>query len=344
MSRAALGVALVALGCTSKPPEPPPSREGPVEVRQPAPPLNVEHTAPSLPGFVPPTSLAPLVKAVQAGVVHIAASREEGAASLGSGFVITPGGLVVTNAHVIAGAETIAARLSDGRSFEARVVGRDPQTDLALLWLVRAPTLQTVTLGDSDTLEVGDWVVAMGSPFGLDTSVSHGIVSARERVIGVGAYDDFLQFNAPINPGNSGGPLFDMKGAVIGVTTATVRQGPGVAFAVPVNLLRDLLPNLLDDGRPDRGWLGINAREVSEGGDRFVQVTDVVPDGPGAKAGLNTGDRLVSIGSRKVERYQQMVRRLALLGPGALVVLGVVRGGQSSTVQATLAARPAPKE
>ncbi len=296
--------------------------------------------APPLPGFVPPTSLAPLVKAVRPGVVNIATRNEDTKRSLGSGFVINPDGLVVTNNHVVERAQRIQVRLADGREFEAVVVGRDPATDLALLRLPDAKELPTVTLGDSDQLEIGDWVVAIGNPFGLDMSVTHGLISARERVIGVGVFDDFIQTNALINPGNSGGPLFDMKGEVVGVTTAIDSRGFGIGYAVPINFVKDLLPNLLDNGRPERGWLGLNVQEVGEGTARAPVVVDVFTNSPAEKAGLKPGDRVVRIGGKPVQRYQQILRRVALLQPGTPVKVEITRGGRAFEFTATLAQRP----
>jgi serine protease Do len=297
---------------------------------------------PSLvPAFTPPTSLAPLVRAVRAGVVNISAKNDARSRGLGSGFVITSDGLVVTNAHVIERAETIVVRTADGKSRDARVVGRDPETDLALLRLADAADLAVVTLGDSDELEVGDWVVAIGNPFGLDTSVTHGLISARERVIGVGPFDDFIQTNALINPGNSGGPLFDMKGHVVGVTTAIMNQGQGIGFAVPVNLVKELLPNLRDNGTPVRGWLGVTVSEVKDSAPGEAVIVDVYPESPAARAGLQPGDRLVSVNGKPVDRYQQLLRRIAIQGPGVVVKLGVVRGGKVINASALLSTRPA---
>ncbi len=295
---------------------------------------------PIIQGFQPPTSLAPLVKAVRPGVVNISTRNEGTSRSLGSGFVINPDGLVVTNNHVVERAQLITVRLADGRELTAELVGRDPSTDLALLRLDDAEKLPCVTLGDSDALEVGDWVVAIGNPFGLDTSVTHGIISARERVIGVGPFDDFIQTNALINPGNSGGPLFDLKGDVVGVTTAVVSQGQGIGFAVPINLVKDLLPNLLDNGRPERGWLGVNVQEILDGGRRVAVVVDVFQDSPAAVAGVKPGDRVVSVGGKPVERYQQLLRRVALLAPGSTVKLGLTRNGKPLEVAVVLATRP----
>jgi serine protease Do len=296
---------------------------------------------PSLvPNFTAPTSLAPLVRAVRAGVVNLSTKNEGTSKSLGSGFLITSDGLLVTNHHVIERAQTIICRLADGRSFEGRVVGRDAETDIALLRLKDAADLPTVTLGDSDELDVGDWIVAIGNPFGLDSSVTHGLISARERVIGVGPFDDFIQIDALINPGNSGGPLFDMRGHVVGVTSAIMNQGQGVGFAVPINLVKDLLPNLRDQGTPMRGWLGVTISEVKDTGPSDAVIVDVYPDSPAAKAGLQAGDRLVSVNGKPVGRYQQLLRRIAVQGPGVVVKLGVIRKGKVINAQALLSTRP----
>jgi serine protease Do len=280
------------------------------------------------------------VKAVRPGVVNISTRNEGTSRSLGSGFVINPEGLVVTNSHVVERAQQISVRLGDGRALEAVVVGRDPATDLALLRLRDATNLATVALGDSDQLEIGDWVVAIGNPFGLDMSVTHGLISARERVLGLGPFDDFIQTNALINPGNSGGPLFDMKGDVVGVTTAIVSQGQGIGFAVPINLVKDLLPNLLDNGRPERGWLGLNVQELTDGVAGAPVVVDVYEDSPAAKAGVRPGDHVLEVSGKPVQRYQQMLRRIALLAPGTQVKLELERDGKVLEVTAVLAQRP----
>ncbi len=296
-----------------------------------------------LPDFVAPGSLAPLVKAVRPGVVNVATTNQGTSRSLGSGFLINADGLVVTNNHVVERAQSIRVRLADGRELDASVVGRDASTDLALLRLTGegAGALPTVFLGDSDKLEVGDWVVAIGNPFGLDTSVTHGLISARERVIGVGPFDEFIQTNALINPGNSGGPLFNMRGEVVGVTTAVVSQGQGIGFAVPINLVKDLLPNLLANGRAERGWLGVNIQEVGDGANKAAVVTDVYKSSPAAKAGVQPGDKVVGVGGRQVESYLQLLRRIALLAPGTKVKLSLLRGKAALEVSATLIIRPA---
>jgi len=293
-----------------------------------------------IPGFQPPTSLAPLVRAVRPGVVNISTKNEGTSHSLGSGFVINAEGLVVTNNHVVERAQEIEVRLSDGRAFEATVIGRDPGTDLALLKLPEARGIPTVLLGDSDELEIGDWVVAIGNPFGLDTSVTHGLISARERVLGIGPFDDFIQTNALINPGNSGGPLFDMKGEVVGVTTAIVSQGQGIGFAVPINLVKDLLPNLMDNGRPERGWLGVNVQAVGEVPSHSAVVIDVYENSPAAKAGIKPGDRVVGVSGKSVQGYAQILRKVALLAPGSSVKISLERNGKPVEVTAVLAERP----
>jgi serine protease Do len=296
-----------------------------------------------IPGFRAPKSLAPLVNAVRPGVVNIATANGGASQSLGSGFLLSPDGYCVTNNHVIERAQLIRVRLADGREFSADVVGKDPSTDLALLKLSGEGVgkLPTVVLGDSDQLEVGDWVVAIGNPFGLDTSVTHGIISARERVIGVGPFDDFIQTNATINPGNSGGPLFDMKGQVVGVTTAIVSQGQGIGFAVPINLVKDLLPNLRANGHLARGWLGINVHDrVSDKGEHAAIILDVFKSSPADRAGIKPGDRLVAVSGRQVDSYTQLLRRIALLAPGTKVKIKYARDGKEKEVEAMLADRP----
>jgi serine protease Do len=308
---------------------------------------------PGIPHFVAPTSLAPLIHAVEAGVVNITtvnAPDRTGATgrSTGSGFVLTPDGLVVTNNHVVAKAQQIVVRLADGREFEAQVVGRDASTDVALLRLgdVGPATLPAVYLGDSDRLEVGDWVVAIGNPFGLDHSVAHGMISAKERVLGVGVFDDFIQTDALINPGNSGGPLFNMRGEVVGVNTAIMSQGQGIGFAVPINMVKDLLPNLRENGRLERGWLGLNiddALPVEDGrtDGRSLVVKDVYRRSPAANAGIRPGDRVVAVNGKPIGSYLQMLRKVALLAPGTETKLTLMRGTETREVSVKLAARPA---
>jgi serine protease Do len=303
-----------------------------------------------LEGFVAQTSLAPLVRAVGSGVVNISTTLEEprpgettppARRSLGSGFVINPAGFVVTNNHVVEAARAILVQLSDGREFTATVVGRDASTDVALLRLEGSPgNLPHVFLGDSDKLQVGDWVVAIGNPFGLDHSVSHGMISAKERVLGLGIFDDFIQTDALINPGNSGGPLFNMRGEVVGVNSAIISQGQGIGFAVPINMVKELIPNLRENGRLARGWLGVNIVDGPSG--KGAVVTEVIRGSPAALAGLVAGDRVLSVNDRLVENFQQLLRKVSFVAPGSRAKLMVERDGRMREVMVTLAERPAP--
>jgi len=303
-------------------------------------------SGPFLVGFSAPSSLAPLIRAVSPGVINVLTYSEpvEGIAAgrvptaTGSGFLLGPEGYVVSNHHVVKDAQWIQVRLADGRMFDAELVGSDPDTDLALLRVVDGSELPSVVLGDSDRLEVGDWVVAIGNPFGLDRSVSHGLISAKERVLGVGPLDDFIQTDALINPGNSGGPLFNMRGEVVGVNSAVISNAQGIGFAVPINMLKDLLPNLLDNGHVERGWLGMTV--VEEPGKHSAQVVDVYPGGPAAAAGLRAGDRVTTINGRPVDSYLQLLRKISLLAPGTLVRMGVQRGTAAREFTARVAERP----
>jgi serine protease Do len=183
--------------------------------------------------------------------------------SLGSGFIIDPEGYVVTNNHVIEDADQIKVKLDDDKEFDAEVVGRDPNTDLALLKIETKEKLPVIAMGDSDKLKIGQWVVAIGSPFGLERTVTAGIVSAKGRVIGSGPYDDFIQTDASINPGNSGGPLLNMKGEVVGINTAIIASGTGIGFAIPINLAHGIIAQLKSEGEVTRGWLGVAIQDLT---------------------------------------------------------------------------------
>ncbi len=286
-------------------------------------------------GFVPPRSFAPLVKSVREAVVVISTRNAGSSRSLGSGFVVTPKGLLVTNEHVIHNAQRIFVRLSDGREFEARVLGKDSQSDLAVLQVVADSPLPVARLGDSDALEVGDWVMAMGAPFQLDASVTQGIVSGLERHLS-SVNDQFLQISAQINPGNSGGPLFNMRGEVVGVTTSVLAEGQGIGFAVPINLVKEVLPNLIDNGTLDRGWMGLTLLEDRAVKGAAVVVAAVSQDSPAAKAGLTRNDRLLAVQGHAATSYQQVVRGMSTLPPGAVVKLKIQRGVTVFEVSVTL--------
>ena len=272
------------------------------------------------------------------------APRAEG---VGSGFIIDASGLVVTSHHVVKGADTVTVTLHDGRTLEARVAGADPKTDLALLEIDAGEALPTVEFGDSDTTRVGDWVVAVGSPFGLGGTVTAGIVSARGRDIGSGPYDDYLQLDAPINRGSSGGPLFDRSGRVIGVNSAIFSPtggNVGIGFAVPANVAGPVIESLRTGGRVERGWLGVAIQHVDEtlaealGLDeaKGALVASVMADGPAARAGLRPGDVIVSFAGRPIDAMKDLPRIVAELDSGTGAEIGIRRDGDLETLTATV--------
>ncbi|MGZ5967022.1 MAG: trypsin-like peptidase domain-containing protein [Polyangiales bacterium] len=301
--------------------------------------------------------VAALATRVNPSVVNITAARADKVASmfggdrvverkaLGSGFIVDPSGRVVTNAHVVEGADVVRVRLDDGRDLDADVIGRDPKLDLAVLQIRGVKDLPAVTLGSSAKLKVGEYVVAIGNPFGLDHTVTLGILSAKGRTIGAGPYDDFLQTDASINPGNSGGPLFDTRGAVVGINTAISAEGKGIGFAIPVDVLAEVLPELVEKGRVVRGKLGVEIQEIDATlakalgleGPNGALVDGVEPNGPAEKAGLHTGDVIVAVDGTTIGRSTQLPREIARHEPGSTVKLAIVRKGAKQTLAATLA-------
>lgn len=233
--------------------------------------------------------------------------------SLGSGFIIDGDGSIVTNNHVVENAQKIVVKLlADDQEYEAKIVGRDPKTDIAVIKINAKTTLPTATLGDSDGLEVGEWVVAIGNPFGLDSTVTSGIVSAKGRHIGQGPYDNFIQTDASINPGNSGGPLINLRGEVVGINTAIFSRtggNMGIGFAIPINLAKELLPQLRGKGKVVRGYLGVLIQKVtpeiadSLGMDKGygALVANVSKDGPAEKAGVKVGDVIIEFDGKEVK-------------------------------------------
>jgi serine protease Do len=265
--------------------------------------------------------------------------------SLGSGFIIDKDGYILTNNHVVAGAEEIKVKLADGREFKARVVGRDSKTDLALLKISSLfKNLPVLPLGDSDTMRVGDWVLAIGNPFGLGHTVTQGIISATGRVIGSGPYDDFLQTDAPINPGNSGGPLINLKGEVIGINSAIIATGQGIGFAIPSNMARNIASQLKEKGKVVRGWIGVTIQSVtSEIAQSFglkeakgALVADVVSGGPAEKAGIKRGDIIVAFDGRDIKNSTDLPRIVAETPVGKTVDVGIIRNGKEMTVKMTI--------
>jgi serine protease Do len=269
--------------------------------------------------------------------------------STGSGFVVSPDGLIVTNNHVVESADKVVAVFEDGTERDAKIIGRDPKTDLALIKVSADKPLVTVPLGDSEHLRVGSWVMAIGNPFGLDHTVTVGILSAKGRSnFGgeqiAGPYDDFLQTDASINPGNSGGPLCDMKGRVIGINTAIAANGQGIGFAIPINMAKQLLPQLLEHGSVTRGWLGVQIQRVTPalaktfklGDSHGALVGQVFDDSPASKAKLQRGDVITKFNGKDIKEYDDLPRIVASTPPGAAVDMTILRDGKEKSLKATL--------
>ncbi|MFW3615374.1 DegQ family serine endoprotease [Billgrantia antri] len=266
--------------------------------------------------------------------------------SLGSGFVISEDGYILTNAHVVEGADEILVRLNDRRELQAELVGADPQTDVALL-KVDASDLPTLNMGDSDELRVGEWVAAIGSPFGFDHSVTAGIVSAINRTLPRDAYVPFIQTDVAINPGNSGGPLFNLDGEVVGINSQIfTRSGGfmGLSFAIPINVAMDVASQIRDDGRVQRGWLGVMIQPVSRDlAESFgmdspsgALIADLDPEGPAAQAGLQAGDIVLEVDGEEVERSRNLPRLIGRVTPGNEAELTILRDGERQDIAVTI--------
>ncbi|MFQ5567223.1 MAG: DegQ family serine endoprotease [Paracoccaceae bacterium] len=266
------------------------------------------------------------------------------AVGLGSGFIIDEDGLIVTNNHVIDGAETITIILQNGDELPGTLVGRDEKTDLAVVRVDADRDLPTVPWGDSDAVRVGDWAIAIGNPFGFGGTVTAGIVSARGRDINSGPYDDFIQVDAAINRGNSGGPLFDQEGHVIGINTAIYSPSGGnvgVGFAIPANQAREIVAELIENGSVERGWMGVGIQPVTDdiaeslGLDdaRGALVASVAEDGPAAKAGLRTGDVILRFGETEIETLHDLTTAVARTDPGTTTRVAVWRGGREKSLK-----------
>ena len=270
-----------------------------------------------------------------------------GRQSLGSGVIASGDGHVVTNFHVVRGADAIVVRLADHTEHQAKLVGSDPRTDLALL-KIEGRGLPAMPFGDSDRLEVGEPVMAIGNPFGLEQTVTTGIVSAKERFIGSGPYDDFIQTDASVNPGNSGGPLVDVRGALVGINTAIFSQtggSVGIGFAIPVNIAKDVLRQLRETGKVVRGYLGVAVAPLTPEAQRAANlpstkgalVAEVVSGSPAAAAGLRPGDVMVRFQGEEIQDPRDLTRRVAATPPGTSVKLEVVRrNAERATVTARI--------
>ncbi len=270
--------------------------------------------------------------------------REFRQGALGSGFIIDTQGLILTNNHVVEDTVDLKVKLADNREFKAEIVGRDPQTDIALIRIKADEPLPILPLGNSDALQVGDWVVAIGNPFGLGNTVTAGIVSAKYRQIGAGDYDNFIQTDAPINPGNSGGPLLNMQGEVIGINSAILSESGGsvgIGFAIPIKLVKELLPQLRQ-GKVRRSYLGVMIQDITPelkeklklGTDSGALVSDVASGGPADKAGVRRGDVIVSFDGKPVRSPHELPLIVAATPIGKKVTLEIIRAGKKITLEA----------
>ena len=274
--------------------------------------------------------------------------REFRKKGLGSGFILSPDGYILTNNHVVSRAEEIEVILQNGDRYEAGIVGKDPKTDLALLKIEAEKPLPAVRMGDSSALEIGDRVLAIGNPFGLGHTVTTGIVSAKGRALGIGQYDNFIQTDAAINPGNSGGPLFNFDGEVVGINTAIIAGGQGLGFAIPIDMAGMVVEQLKTHGRVVRAWLGVMIQdvtpEISEalGMDRREGglISEVGEKSPAAEAGIRRGDVVVSVNGEKVADASALARKLALLEPGVPTEFVVLRDGREITRSVKLVEHP----
>jgi serine protease Do len=322
---------------------------------------------------VGPDSFAPLAKRVLPAVVNIAVtetvtsqddpfaalppelrkqfrdrfrSRRREMEGAGSGFIIDPSGVIVTNNHVVGNADKIVVGFFDGSELPARLIGTDDLTDVAVIRVEPPKPLPSVTWGDSRAIEVGDWVLAAGNPFGLGGSVTVGIVSARGRDIGASPFDDFIQIDAPINPGNSGGPLFSEEGEVVGVNSAIASPtgaSVGIGFAVPSEIAARIVAELREKGRVDRGWLGVSVQEVpnTEGrGNIGIGIANVDRSGPAARAGIKPGDVVTAVNGRPVDSARGLIKAIAAIPPGDSARVRLQRQGRPMEVAVVVGRRP----
>lgn len=274
--------------------------------------------------------------------------REYRQHGLGSGFIISKDGYIVTNNHVIDKARDIEIVLDNGNKYKADVIGKDLKTDLALLKINTNEILNPVKFGNSDDLNIGDWVIAIGNPFGLGHTVTAGIVSAKGRILGIGNYDDFIQTDAPINPGNSGGPLFNLRGEVVGVDTAIIAGGQGIGFAIPANLTNDVVIQIKDNGKVTRGWLGVIIQPITpEIADSMklkdtngVLVSDVSSKSPAEKAGVERGDVITKYNGEQIASVIDLTGKVALSKPGSKEHLSVIRNGKTKEIVVNIKEQP----
>ena len=262
--------------------------------------------------------------------------------SLGSGVIIDKGGYILTNNHVVKDADEITVKLANKKEYKSRVVGIDPKTDLAVIKVNADEDLPVAVLGDSDALKVGEWALAIGNPFGLDHTVTVGVISATGRSdVGIATYENFIQTDASINPGNSGGPLLNIKGEVIGINTAIIASGQGIGFAIPINMAKKVIDDLIKRGKVTRGWLGVGiqpltpelAKSLGLSLEEGVLINRVMPKSPAEAAGLKEGDVITSVDGKKITDSRQLQRMVAELEVGRVIELGLLRDGKPLRVK-----------
>jgi len=274
--------------------------------------------------------------------------REFKQRSLGSGFIIDREGYIVTNNHVVENADQIKVKLANEKEFDAKIVGRDPKTDLALIKIAASSDLVPLKIGDSDALKVGTWVVAIGSPFGLEQTVTAGIVSAKGRIIGSGPYDDFIQTDASINPGNSGGPLLNMNGEVVGINTAIIASGQGIGFAIPINLADGIIAQLKASGEVTRGWLGVTIQDLTPELAEYYKVKDMkgvlvihaIEGYPAARGGIKDKDIIVGVDGKSISTARELSRTIAGIAVNKRTAITLIRNGKKKTLYIKIAKRP----
>lgn len=317
---------------------------------------SVQANPQTIPSFNPSQSLAPLVETLSGSVVNITVSMDQQPlhpmapfgwdmetpipSGQGSGFLISNDGYILTNYHVIDGADTLTVKLANEEEYAGSVVGFDDSIDVALIKIETDNTLPYIKLGNSDSVRVGDYAVAIGNPFGLSHTVTMGIISAKERVIGSGPYDNYLQTDASINPGNSGGPLFNLQGEAIGINTAINPRAQGIGFSLPINKVTSILDDLKENGRPSRGWLGLGLQPFESDEQKGAMVREVYPNTPAEQAGLQSGDIITTFDAKAVSSIDEFIRMVGSYRSGDTVPLEIIRGRKQKELSVTLGERP----
>ncbi len=283
---------------------------------------------------------------------QIPQQRKQKQKGQGSGFIISADGYILTNNHVVEDADSITVTLADKSKIEAKLIGSDPQSDVALIKIDNGNKNPFLSLGDSDALEVGEWVIAIGNPFGLTQTVTVGVVSAKGRSsVGLNEYENFIQTDAAINPGNSGGPLLNIQGKVIGINSALFsRTGGymGIGFAIPINMVKKIEKQLQNNGKVTRGWLGVGIQNIDDDlaksfdldSTNGILITEVQPDSPAEKAGIKQGDVIVSLDGRKLEHVQELRNKIALIVPGTEASIGIIRNGKAEKIDVKIGEKP----